>query len=100
MNEFLEKLKSRKLWAMIAGVVTGIALLLGSDAENINVIAGALTTVASLMTYIITEGKIDAARVANAVQPCELPEDEVDEDMYEELDEFEEMEEVEDGSNN
>lgn len=66
MSEFLRKLSSRKLWAAIAGVVTGIALIVGSDAETIEVIAGAVMSAASLVSYIITEGRIDEARINNA----------------------------------
>ncbi|NLV51049.1 MAG: hypothetical protein GXY20_10205 [Clostridiales bacterium] len=63
----LRKLASRKLWLAIAGVATGIAMALGVDASDVSAIAGAVTAVISVVTYIITEGKIDAENVkANA----------------------------------
>ena len=64
----LNKLTSRKLWIAIAGVATGIAIALGADASDIQTVAGAVTAVMSAVTYIITEGKIDAEAVKNAVQ--------------------------------
>ena len=59
----MRKLASRKLWLAIAGVVTGIAMILGVDGSEISDIAGAIASVASAMTYIITEGLVDAASV-------------------------------------
>lgn len=67
MKEFLRKLTSRKLWLAIAGVATGIAIALGADANEIGTIAGAVVSVVSAVTYIITEGKIDAEGVKNAI---------------------------------
>ena len=64
----LNKLSSRKLWIAIAGVATGVAIALGADASDIQTVAGAVTAVMACMTYIITEGRIDAEAVKNAVQ--------------------------------
>lgn len=58
-----QKLSSRKLWAAVAGVVTGLAMVFGLDETVINTVAGAVVSVVSVMTYIITEGKIDAEGV-------------------------------------
>ena len=55
------KLKSRKLWAAVAGLVAGLAMVFGLDAETINIVAGAVTSAASVIAYIVTEGRIDAA---------------------------------------
>ena len=63
-----KKLTSRKLWMAIAGVATGLALVLGVDGGDISDVAGAVTAVASVVTYIITEGKIDAEAVKNAAE--------------------------------
>lgn len=61
----IQKLTSRKLWMAIAGVAVGIATILGVDGSDVNVIAGAVTSLASIITYILTEGKIDSVRVSN-----------------------------------
>jgi hypothetical protein len=52
----------------IAGVATGIALVLGVDGGDISNVAGAVTAVASVITYIVTEGRIDAESVKNAIE--------------------------------
>jgi uncharacterized membrane protein len=62
-----EKLSSRKLWAAIVGVVMGVAMVFGLDESTITDVAGAVVSIVSLMTYIITEGKIDAAAAEKLV---------------------------------
>lgn len=67
MSEILRKLSSRKLWMALAGVATGIAMALGAETTEVSEIAGAVTAIVSVVTYIITEGKIDAESVKNAI---------------------------------
>ena len=67
MNDILKKLTSRKLWMAIAGVATGIAMALGVDGSDITAVAGAITALVSVVTYIVTEGKVDAEGVKNTV---------------------------------
>lgn len=67
MNTILMKLSSRKLWMAIAGIVTGIAMALGADTSEIGTVAGAVTTLISVVTYIAVEGKVDAEGVKNAI---------------------------------
>lgn len=66
MSEIMRKLSSRKLWAAIAGIVTGLAMVFGLDEGIVSNVAGAVVSVASVVTYIITEGRIDKAAVGNA----------------------------------
>lgn len=68
MKNFLKKLSSRKLWAAVAGLVAGLAIAFGLDESVIASVAGAVVSVVSLVSYIVTEGKIDAAAVGNTVQ--------------------------------
>jgi len=68
MKELLRKLSSRKFWLAAAGVVTGIAMVFGVDSGTVSTIAGAVTAVASVVTYIITEGRVDAQSVKTAVE--------------------------------
>ena len=63
-----KKLTSRKLWAALAGIVTGIAMVFGLDEGIITDVAGAVTALASVIAYIVTEGKIDAEAVKNAIE--------------------------------
>lgn len=59
--DWKRKLSSRKLWAAVAGIVAGLAIVFGLDSDTITNVAGAMVSVASLVAYIITEGKVDAA---------------------------------------
>ena len=68
MKNIIRKLTSRKLWLAIAGVATGIALAFGVDGGEITNVAGAVTAIISAVTYIIVEGKVDAAGVKNAIE--------------------------------
>ena len=68
METLKRKLSSRKLWAAVAGVVAGLAMVFGLDEGVITSVAGAVVSVASVITYIITEGRVDAAAVKQAVE--------------------------------
>ena len=61
--DWKRKLSSRKLWAAIAGVVTGLAMVFKLDESTISSVAGAVVSMASVVSYIITEGKVDAEGV-------------------------------------
>lgn len=63
MKEMLNKLKSRKFLTCVAGVVMGVCMVFGLDDGAVNTIAGAVTAVVSIASYIYSEGKIDAAAV-------------------------------------
>ena len=63
MQNFLKKLTSRKFLAALAGVATGLAMGFGVDETTISTVAGAVTTVASVVSYIMSEGMVDAAAV-------------------------------------
>lgn len=58
------KLTSRKFWTMVAGLLFGAVLAFGGDDSAIKDMAGAVTAITSLVTYIRTEGKIDAAAIS------------------------------------
>ena len=63
MQNFLKKLTRRKFLAALAGVATGLAMVFGVDETTISTVAGAVTTVASVVSYIMSEGMVDAAAV-------------------------------------
>ena len=65
--DWKRKLSSRKLWAAIAGVVTGLAMVFKLDESTISSVAGAVVSVASVVSYIITEGKVDAESIKKAL---------------------------------
>ena len=61
--DWKRKLSSRKLWAAIAGIVTDLSMAFGLDESTISSVAGAVVSATSVASYIITEGKVDAAEV-------------------------------------
>ena len=66
--DWKRKLSSRKLWAAAAGIVTGLAMVFGLDEGTISSVAGAVVSVASVVSYIIAEGKVDAEGIKKAVK--------------------------------
>ena len=66
--DWKRKLRSRKLWAAAAGIVTGLAMVFGLDEGTISSVAGAVVSVSSVVSYIIAEGKVDAEGVKKAVK--------------------------------
>ena len=66
--EILKKLKSRKLWVAVIGVLMGVSMIFGVDPNVAETVSGAVVAVISVVAYIITEGKIDAAAVGDAAQ--------------------------------
>ena len=55
--DWKRKLSSRKLWAAAAGIVAGLAMVFGLDEGVMSNVAGAVMSVASVVAYIITQGK-------------------------------------------
>lgn len=68
MQTIVQKLTSRKLWMAIAGIATGISMALGVDTTDVGTVSGAVVAVISCVAYIVTEGKIDAERVKDAIE--------------------------------
>ena len=64
MNKsFWEKIKSRKLWLAILNAAAGIAIALGADNNIVQVALGVGLALLSAVSYIVVEGKVDAAAV-------------------------------------
>ena len=68
MNTLRVKLTSRKLWAAVAGLVAGLAMIFGLDETVVTTVSGAVVSIASVITYIVTEGRVDAEGVKVAVE--------------------------------
>lgn len=75
--DWKRKLSSRKLWAALVGVVTGLSMIFGLDEGTISTVAGAVVSVASVVTYIMAEGKVDAESIKKAVEDIQKAKDEV-----------------------
>lgn len=70
----IDKLKSRKLWAAMVGVVVGLAAAFGIDSGEYTEIAGIVTSAVSIVAYIFAEGAVDAAGAKNSsCEPTEAP---------------------------
>lgn len=65
-RKIIDRLKSRKLWAAIVGVIVGLAAAYGIDGNEYAEVAGIVTSAVSVISYIFTEGAVDAVS-ANAV---------------------------------
>ena len=59
------KLTSRKFWAAIVGFVTALLVAFGAGESEITQITGIIMAGATLISYIIGEGLIDASREIN-----------------------------------
>ena len=79
MKEIMRKLSSRKLWTALAGIAAGLALAFGLDQEAVASTAGAVVSVVSVVTYIVTEGRIDAEAVKTAIEDVQEAVDDVEE---------------------
>lgn len=77
MKTLVQKLSSRKLWTALAGLAAGLALAFGLDQEAVSAAAGAVVSVVSVVTYIVTEGRIDAAAVKTAIEDVQEAVEEV-----------------------
>lgn len=65
--DWKRKLSSRKFLTAAAGVVMGLAMVFGLDENTISTVAGAVVSAASVVAYILAEGKVDAEGVKKAV---------------------------------
>ncbi len=79
MKTLKQKLSSRKLWASIAGIVMGLSIIFGLDQNIINTVSGAVVAIGSVITYIIAEGRIDAAAVKAAIEAAEKAREAIEE---------------------
>ena len=78
MKEFLNKFKSRKFLTCVAGIVMGACMYFGMDMSAIDKVSGAVVAISSIITYIYTEGKIDAAAAGQIKDAVDKVENAVD----------------------
>lgn len=75
----IAKLTSRKFLACLAGIVIGLATMFGLDATIISTVSGAVIAVGSVVTYIVTEGKLDALALKKAAEAVQEAKDKINE---------------------
>lgn len=74
--DWKRKLSSRKLWAALAGIVAGLAMIFKLDESTISNVAGAVVSLASIVAYIITEGQVDTESVKSTTGSAQGAENE------------------------
>ena len=57
-----QKLTSRKLWMGVAGVVSGMCLIITADENTSQMVSGVVLELGSVIAYIIGEGLVDSSR--------------------------------------
>ena len=62
MINWKQKLSSRKFWTAIIGFITTVLIIFGINELIIEQVIAIISAVALLITYILTEGWIDATR--------------------------------------
>jgi NO-binding membrane sensor protein with MHYT domain len=63
--DWAKKLTSRKLWVAVAGLVSGLILAFKGDSATAEVVGGCIMSVASVISYIVGEGLVDAYTITN-----------------------------------
>lgn len=74
MKELIKKLTSRKFLAAVAGVIAGLCMVFGLDENEISTVAGAVVALCSAVSYVITEGRVDAQSVKRTVEEIQQAE--------------------------
>lgn len=65
--DWKKKLSSRKFWAALATMGAGLALLFRADKNLADQVSGCILMFGACVTYIVTEGKSDAADLSGDV---------------------------------
>ncbi len=60
-KELKRKLTSRKLWLAVVGFVTALLIAFNASAADSEKITGVIMAFATLISYIVGEGLVDAA---------------------------------------
>lgn len=63
-----EKLQSRKFWACLALMAVGICGMIGFNDNTTVIVAFVILEIVSVVTYVLTEGYIDAAHAKEIIQ--------------------------------
>lgn len=67
-----QKLTSRKLWMAVVGVAVGLATAFGIEENDYAQIAGVVTSVVSVVSYIFGESAVDVAAAKKSDENAEV----------------------------
>lgn len=73
----------KKILTMVLGLVTGLSIVFGLDQNTVNVIAGSVVAIGSVISYMVTEGKIDIERLKAAGESVNSVLDKFNKDVHE-----------------
>ena len=62
MINWRQKLSSRKFWALLAGLMTALMVLMNMPEETIAQVVAVVGAFASVIVYMLAEASVDAAR--------------------------------------
>lgn len=62
------KLTSRKFWFALATIISGILMMFGYAESSIEVVSGAVMVIGGSISFMFSEGMVDAARVKSVVE--------------------------------
>lgn len=71
MIDWKRKLTSRKFWVAIVGLITGLLLLFGVDADQTEKIGGIILTAGTIVSYILGEAITDTGDNITIVEGAE-----------------------------
>lgn len=63
MINLLQKLSSRKFWALLAGLAVAVMVLMGAPAESQTQVVSVIMALGSIAVYVWGEATVDAARL-------------------------------------
>lgn len=63
MINWMQKLSSRKFWALLAGLVVAVMVLMGAPAESQTQVVSVIMALGSIAVYMWGEATVDAARL-------------------------------------
>ncbi len=61
--DWKRKLTSRKWWLAVAGLISGIIVIISGNQNIANTVSGAIMTAASVVAYTLAEGFADAGNI-------------------------------------
>jgi hypothetical protein len=64
MIDWKSKLSSRKFWAFVSVFAIAVLTMFRTDAETSERVSALIVALGDVVAYILTEGKVDAARVS------------------------------------